>query len=124
MLHDTNANDTAKKLIGNPGAFHAAYESYITGVLDAHAAVGSRCIIDNHNYCRYQDFRFQADGSVPGLTPAPQPLMRPYTTDVSQVQIRIFRWPKAPRSDNRISLISGAAPPCAGKTIPVLVATA
>jgi endoglucanase len=90
MLHDTVANETAKKLIGNPGAFHAAYESYITGVLDAHAAVGSRCIIDNHNYCRYQDFRFQPDGSVAGLMPAPQPLMRPYTTDGSQVQIRIF----------------------------------
>jgi endoglucanase len=90
MLHDTIANETAKKLIGNPGAFHAAYEAYITGVLDAHAAAGSRCIIDNHNYCRYQDFKFQTDGSVPGLTPAPQPLMRPYTTDASQVQIRIF----------------------------------
>ena len=90
MLHDTPANDTAEKLIGKPGAFHAAYESYITGVLDAHAAAGMRCIIDNHNYCRYQDFKFQPDGSVTGLVPAPQPLMRPYTTDASQVQIRIF----------------------------------
>ena len=90
MLHDTTANEAARKMIGNPGAFHAAYESYITGVLDAHAAVGSRCIIDNHNYCRYQDFRFQADGSVTGLMPAPQPLMRPYTLDASQVQVRIF----------------------------------
>ena len=90
MLHDTPADDTAKKLIGNPGAFHAAYESYITGVLDAHAAAGMRCIIDNHNYCRYQDFKFQPDGSVTGLVPAPQPLMRPYTTDGNQVQIRIF----------------------------------
>ena len=90
MLHDTPANDTAEKLIGKPGAFHAAYASFITGVLDAHAAVGMRCIIDNHNYCRYQDFRFQPDGSVTGLVPAPQPLMRPYTTEASQVQIRIF----------------------------------
>jgi endoglucanase len=90
MLHDTVANETAKKLIGSPGAFHTAYEAYITGVLDAHAAVGMRCIIDNHNYCRYQDFRFQPDGSVTGLVPAPQPLMRPYTTDGNQVQIRIF----------------------------------
>ncbi len=90
MLHDTPANDAAKKLIGSPGAFHSAYESYITGVLDAHAAAGMRCIIDNHNYCRYQDFKFQPDGSVTGLVPAPQPLMRPYTTDGSQVQIRIF----------------------------------
>ena len=90
MLHDTPANDSAKKLIGEPGVFHAIYASYITGVLDAHAAVGMRCIIDNHNYCRYQDFRFQPDGSVTGLVPAPQPLMRPHTTDRSQVQIRIF----------------------------------
>ena len=90
MLHDTSANDTAKKVIGNPGAFHVPYESYITGVLDAHAAAGMRCIIDNHNYCRYQDFKYQIDGSVKGLVPAPQPLMRPYTTDGSQVQIRIF----------------------------------
>jgi len=90
MLHDTQADATAIKLIGNPGAFHAAYESYITGVLDAHAAVGSRCIIDNHNYCRYQDFRFQPDGSVTGIKPAPQPLMRPFTSDSSQVQVRIF----------------------------------
>ena len=90
MLHDTPADETAKKLIGNPGAFHPVYESYITGVLDAHAAAGIRCIIDNHNYCRYQDFRFQPDGSVTGIVPAPQSLMRPYTTDASQVQIRIF----------------------------------
>ncbi len=90
MLHATPANDTAKKLIGEPGAFHAVYASFITGVLDAHAAVGMRCIIDNHNYCRYQDFKFQPDGSVTGLVPAPQPLMRPYTTDATQVQIRIF----------------------------------
>ena len=90
MLHDTPANDAAKKLIGSPGAFYSAYESYITGVLDAHAAAGMRCIIDNHNYCRYQDFKFQPDGSVTGLVHAPQPLMRPYTTDGNQVQIRIF----------------------------------
>lgn len=89
MLHDTPANAAAKAAIGNPGAFHAAYEAFITGVLDAHAAAGTRCIIDNHNYGRYQDFRFQPDGSVIGLTVPPSPL-RPYTTDAVQIQSRIF----------------------------------
>ncbi len=90
MLHDIEPSEASRKLIGSPGAFHATYEAYITGVLDAHAAAGMRCIIDNHNYCRYQDFRYQADGSVKALMPAPQPLMRPYTSDASQVQVRIF----------------------------------
>ena len=90
MLHDTPANAAAKTAIGNPGAFHPAYEAYITGVLDAHAAVGMKCIIDNHNYGRYQDFRFQPDGSVIGLTAPPNPLLRPYTTEAAQVQVRIF----------------------------------
>lgn len=89
MLHDTTANAAAKAAIGNPGAFHAGYEAFITGVLDAHAAAGTRCIIDNHNYGRYQDFRFQPDGSVIGLTVPPGPL-RPYTTDAVQIQSRIF----------------------------------
>jgi endoglucanase len=90
MLHDTPANAAAQAAIGKPGAFHAGYESFITGVLDAHAAAGIQCIIDCHNYCRYQDFRFQADGTVAGLTVPPNPLLRPYTTDKSQVQVRIF----------------------------------
>jgi endoglucanase len=89
MLHDTVANAAAKAAIGNPGAFHPGYEAFITGVLDAHAAAGTRCIIDNHNYGRYQDFRFQPDGSVIGLTVPPSPL-RPYTTDPVQIQSRIF----------------------------------
>lgn len=90
MLHDTPANAAARALIGEPGRFHAAYESFITGVLDAHAAAGIRCIIDLHNYGRYQDFRFQADGSVTGLIAAKNPLLRPYTRDNTQVQVRIF----------------------------------
>ena len=90
MLHDTAADAAAKAAIGNPGEFHAGYEAYITGVLDAHAAAGVTCIIDCHNYCRYQDFRFQGDGSVAGLTSPSDPVLRPYTTDSSQVQERIF----------------------------------
>ncbi len=90
MLHDTVANDAARAAIGQPGAFHPYYEGYITGILDAHAAAGISCIIDLHNYARYQDFRYQSDGSVLGLTQPPSPLYRPYTTDPSQVQRRIF----------------------------------
>lgn len=90
MLHDTVASDAARAAIGAPGAFHPYYEGYITGLLDAHAAAGITCIIDLHNYARYQDFRFQPDGSVLGLTLPPSPMFRPYTTDPSQVQMRIF----------------------------------
>jgi endoglucanase len=90
MLHDTFADSTAQSIIGAPGAFHAGYEAYITAVLDAHAAAGIKCIIDLHNYCRYQDFRFQSNGSVIGLSPSGDPLVRPYTSDGSQVFERIF----------------------------------
>ena len=90
MLHDTVANAAAKAAIGNPGEFNAAYESFITGVLDAHAAAGIKCIIDLHNYCRYRDFIFQPDGSVRGLVAPSDPFVRAYTTDNTQVQQRIF----------------------------------
>jgi hypothetical protein len=90
VLHDTRANSAARAVMGQPGAFHAGYASCITGVLDAHAAVGAKCILDLHNYARYRDFRWQADGSVRGLTLAPHPLLRPYTQDPDQTQERIF----------------------------------
>jgi endoglucanase len=90
MLHDTVANAAAIAALGNPGVFHPGYESYITGVLDAHAAAGIKCIIDCHNYCRYRDFIYQADGTVIGLVAPSNPLLRPYTSDSSKVQVRIF----------------------------------
>jgi endoglucanase len=90
MLHDTAANPAAVAAIGRPGAFHAGYASYITGVLDAHAAAGIKCIVDCHNYCRYQDFKYQPDGSVIGLVAPSNALLRPYTSDNTQVQKRIF----------------------------------
>ncbi|WP_235965250.1 glycoside hydrolase family 5 protein [Caenimonas soli] len=89
MLHDTVANAAARAAIGEPGAFHAGYESYITGVLDAHAAVGAKCIIDLHNYARYRDFRFQSNGSVIGLVDPVNPLIHAYTTDNTQILERI-----------------------------------
>ena len=90
VLNDTNANAVVQSLVGVPGAFHPGYGDYITSVLDAHAAAGTKCIVDCHNYCRYQDFVYQADGSVSGLTASRDPLIRPYTSDGSQVQERIF----------------------------------
>ncbi|WBY03674.1 cellulase family glycosylhydrolase [Ramlibacter tataouinensis] len=90
MLVDTSANAQARALIGEPGALHAGYAGYIDTVLDAHAAAGTRCILDCHNYCRYRDFRFQPDGSVIGLTQPADPLRRAYTTDPSQVFTRIM----------------------------------
>ena len=90
VLHDTNANAAVQALVGVPGVFHAGYAAYITAVLDAHAAAGTKCIIDCHNYCRYQDFIYNGDGSVTGLTAAYDALLRPYTTDSSKVQERIF----------------------------------
>jgi len=88
MLNDTFANATSQSIVGAPGAFDAAYEAMITSVLDAHAAAGIKCIVDCHNYCRYQDFVFNADGSVTGLTSGNG--LPAYTTDGSKVQVRIF----------------------------------
>ena len=90
MLADTSANAQARALIGEPGALNEVYAGFIQGVLDAHAQVGARCILDLHNYCRYTDFRFQADGSVVGLTRPADPAAQAYTTDRSQVFTRIF----------------------------------
>jgi hypothetical protein len=90
MLYDTNANAAARAAIGEPGAFNAFYQSHITGILDAHAAAGTRCIIDLHNYCRYRDFFFQPNGSVIGLVRPADPLLYAYTSDGSQVRSRIF----------------------------------
>ncbi len=90
MLFDTPANALARSAIGQPGALHTGYASFISSVLEAHAAVGARCILDLHNYGRYRDFLWQPDGSVRGLTLPADPLLRPYTTDRSQVQERIF----------------------------------
>ncbi|HEY8049320.1 MAG TPA: cellulase family glycosylhydrolase [Ramlibacter sp.] len=90
VLNDTVINAATSAILGAPGAFHEGYAGYITQVLDAHAAVGMKCIIDIHNYCRYTDFVFQPDGSVIGLVAPPDPRVHPYTTDANQVRTRIF----------------------------------
>jgi len=90
VLFDARPNAATRALVGEPGEFHAAYAQVITDVLDAHAAVGATCILDLHNYCRYRDFRYAPDGSVPGLKPGQTPLHRPYTEDPGGIQERIF----------------------------------
>jgi len=90
MLYDTNANAATRAALGEPGAFHPGYESYITQVLEAHAAAGTKCMIDLHNYCRYLDFVYQPDGSVRGLVKPPNPLIHSFTTDSTQVHTRIM----------------------------------
>ncbi len=89
MLHDTNANAAARAAIGEPGALHAGYAAFITSVLDAHAQVGIKCILDLHNYARYRDFRFQSNGAVIGLVDPVDPLVHAYTNDANQVFERI-----------------------------------
>lgn len=90
MLVDTPANAAARAAIGEPGVLHPVYAGYIERVLDAHAAAGTRCILDLHNFCRYTDFRFQPDGSVAGLVRPDDPLLYAWTSDPAQVGERIF----------------------------------
>jgi len=90
MLGDTVANPEARALIGEPGALHPVYASYIDATLDAHAAAGARCILDLHNFCRYKDFVYQSDGAVIGLTRPGDPLAYAYTPAPNQVYERIF----------------------------------
>src|SRR3569832_934825 len=90
LLFDTNVNSASRAVVGNPGEFNATYQSYITAVLDAHAASGTKCFLDLHNYCRYRDFKYQADGSVIGLAKSSDPSIYAYTTDPNQVYTRIF----------------------------------
>jgi hypothetical protein len=90
VLFDTNINAATRAVLGNPGEFDPLYQSYITAVLDAHAAVGSKCFLDLHNYGRYLDFRYQPDGSVIGLVKPADPTVPAYTSDRSQLYTRIF----------------------------------
>jgi endoglucanase len=90
VLYDTTINTATRAILGNPGDFDARYAGYITQVLDAHAAAGTKCVIDIHNYCRYTDFVYQSNGSVIGLVKPGSALINPYTTDASQVRTRIF----------------------------------
>jgi len=89
MLFDTNANAATRAIVGQPGAFDPVYQGHIQSVLDEHAAVGMKCVIDLHNYCRYRDFVYQPDGSVIGLV-QPRAGIMPYTSDRNQVRTRIF----------------------------------
>lgn len=74
--------------ISQSGQLRPAYVRMITDILDAHAANGMKCMIDLHNYCRYHDFIWNADGSVPGFT-NPGGTQLPYSS-TNSVQTRIF----------------------------------
>ncbi len=90
VLHDARPDAATRALVGEPGALAPAYAQWITDVLDAHAAAGATCILDLHNYGRYRDFRYTADGRIPGLRPPPTPWHLPYTEDPAGWQERIF----------------------------------
>jgi len=52
------------------GDLHPQYVAMIDYVLDAHAAAGTKCIIDMHNYCRYKDFIYGPFGPADPGTPS------------------------------------------------------
>jgi len=89
VLFDSKPNAATAAILGQPGAFDATYQGHVQSILDAHAAAGTKVILDLHNYCRYRDFIYQPDGSVKGLV-NPGGGVLPYTTDASQVYTRIF----------------------------------
>jgi aryl-phospho-beta-D-glucosidase BglC (GH1 family) len=73
------------------GGFWEPMAQYITKILDACQAAGTiKCILDIHNYCRYKDFKYQADGSVLGFVDPVNELLPPYTSDNTQVVSTIF----------------------------------
>jgi hypothetical protein len=76
--------------VSSAGAFYNVYAQYIQAILDAHSAAGTKCIIDLHNYCRYQDFIYAADGTVAGFVDPSDPLIQPYTTDSSKVRVEVM----------------------------------
>ncbi len=80
------------------GDMVAQQMKYILDVLDFHANVGIKCLLDLHNYCRYRSFIYQSNGSVIGFTVPSNPLIAPYTTDPAQVRERIMalNWAAAP----------------------------
>lgn len=57
---DTTMYTTA----GVPGALEAGHLKYITTILDACAQHDVKCLLDLHNYGRYVDYLYQANGSI------------------------------------------------------------
>lgn len=105
ILFNTKANaDVQAKVRAAPGAFHPVYESFIQETLDAHAAVGMKCMLDVHNYCRYTDFIYQADGSVTGgvSNNSRDPSVHAWANDGSQVTVRIMSLNTDPKFAYRV----------------------
>lgn len=92
ILASSNANATVRNgynpAIAANGDLYQRYRDWITDVLDAAAAAGMTVLLDLHNYCRYQDFVYNADGSVTGYVAAPDVQTQPYAS--SGTFTRIF----------------------------------
>lgn len=72
-----------------PGDLEPTFSAVIQSVLDNAATAGLKVILDCHNYCRYQDFVYNADGSVTGFTAPGQPV-KPYTSNSAKVVKRLM----------------------------------
>jgi len=55
---------TTFSIAGAPGALEPTYLKYISNILDACAKCGVKCVLDLHNYARYVDYLYQANGSI------------------------------------------------------------
>lgn len=62
-----NATVLAAYGISAAGQLSPRFMGYILDALDSAAAAGCKLLIDLHNYCRYRDYLYQADGSVIGF---------------------------------------------------------
>lgn len=72
------------------GDFWEPYAQFIDRALNAAQAAGIKIVIDLHNYARYKDFVYQADGSVLGFVNPADDLYPGYTSDNTQVRGTIF----------------------------------
>lgn len=76
--------------IASNGSLYTNYRDRITSVLDAHAAVGAKCIIGLKNGCRYIDFVYDGSGNVLNLVAGSADGSRqPYTVSGLGVE-RVF----------------------------------
>lgn len=84
VLASSNANLTIRNgynpALTENGALYTRCRDWITDVLDQAAAAGVTVLLDLHNYFRYQDFIYNADGSVTGFVAAPDVQTQPYAT--------------------------------------------
>lgn len=90
MSDRTGVDVSVTNALGQPGTFNGHYQAMIQSVLDGAAAANVKIILDLHNYCRYQDFIYQSNGTVTGFTVPTDSYVSPYTTNNTQVVVRVF----------------------------------